>query len=194
MKRFDIPQINTPAYWDAMYAKKYVDETRALRQKEYLSHVPQGAERVIELGCGLSPFAIMAKGIERIPDVWGLDYAPRTIQHLRDNWSGVTWVVGDALATPFRDGYFDVVVAGEILEHFEEPKKLLEEMNRICRAGGTLILSTAKVEFEDPEHLWEFDAADVKQMMDVYGDAQTSVIHSEFFPGRSYTFGWVTKK
>jgi SAM-dependent methyltransferase len=47
---------------------------------------------------------------------------------------------------PFPDGYFDVVVAGEIIEHMTyDPMHLLLESRRVLREGGTLVLSTPNV-------------------------------------------------
>lgn len=193
MKKFSIPNINTPEYWEKVYAGKQIDETKDLRQREYMKLLPKDAQNVIELGCGTSCFPVLAKGELRIPQVFGLDFTPHLIQFLKDSWSGPTWVLGDALNTPFRDGFFDATVAGEIIEHFEEPSLLITEMARITKKGGIMILSTAKVEFEDPEHLWEFDSNDILDMLKPYGTAETKVVESQMFPGRSYTFGWVVK-
>ncbi len=47
---------------------------------------------------------------------------------------------GDAL--PFPDGSFDAVLAFEVLEHVEDDTGLLDEIARVSRPGGVLILST----------------------------------------------------
>lgn len=49
---------------------------------------------------------------------------------------------GDAERLPFRDGAFDLVFAGELLEHLVHPAAFLEEASRVLRAGGLLALST----------------------------------------------------
>lgn len=47
---------------------------------------------------------------------------------------------------PYPDGYFDVVVAGEIIEHMiYDPLHLLLESRRVLREGGTLLVSTPNV-------------------------------------------------
>lgn len=43
---------------------------------------------------------------------------------------------------PYGDSEFDVVTAIEVLEHLENPRKLIREADRILKAKGTLILST----------------------------------------------------
>jgi len=42
----------------------------------------------------------------------------------------------------FEDNYFDSVFAGEIIEHLVDPDKFLEEIHRILKKDGLLILST----------------------------------------------------
>jgi len=43
---------------------------------------------------------------------------------------------------PFADETFDNIIAGEIIEHVENPSHLLREGNRVLKTGGRLIIST----------------------------------------------------
>ena len=43
---------------------------------------------------------------------------------------------------PFGDGEFDVVFAGEIIEHVLDPDRLLQECRRVLKPGARLVLST----------------------------------------------------
>ncbi len=51
-------------------------------------------------------------------------------------------VVGDAMALCFADGTFEVVLCTEVLEHLPDPQRGLDEMLRVLRPGGTLLLTT----------------------------------------------------
>ena len=51
-------------------------------------------------------------------------------------------IVADAHALSFRDGSFEVVLATEVLEHLQEPQKAVDEMFRVLKPGGTLLLTT----------------------------------------------------
>ena len=51
-------------------------------------------------------------------------------------------VVSDAHALAFRDQSFDTVVSTEMLEHLTEPQRAADEMFRVLRPGGTLVLTT----------------------------------------------------
>ena len=51
-------------------------------------------------------------------------------------------VVGDAHALCFGDQRFDVVLCTEVLEHLCEPQRAIDEMMRVLRPGGVLLLTT----------------------------------------------------
>jgi SAM-dependent methyltransferase len=46
--------------------------------------------------------------------------------------------VGDALELPYPDGWFDTVVASEILEHVPQDERAIAELVRVLAPGGTL--------------------------------------------------------
>jgi ubiquinone/menaquinone biosynthesis C-methylase UbiE len=48
----------------------------------------------------------------------------------------------DAHALPFVDGAFDTVLCTEVLEHLPEPQRAIDEMHRVLKPGGELLLTT----------------------------------------------------
>ena len=46
------------------------------------------------------------------------------------------------LSLSFQDGSFDKVVAGNVIHLLDEPLKALNELDRVCRPGGKLIIPT----------------------------------------------------
>jgi 2-polyprenyl-6-hydroxyphenyl methylase/3-demethylubiquinone-9 3-methyltransferase len=55
---------------------------------------------------------------------------------------GITPLLADATALPLADGAFDVVVAGELLEHVTDRAAAVAELARVLRPGGLLVLDT----------------------------------------------------
>jgi len=51
-------------------------------------------------------------------------------------------IIGDAQALGLADRTFDVVLCTEVLEHLPEPQRAIDEMFRVLRPGGTLLLTT----------------------------------------------------
>lgn len=55
---------------------------------------------------------------------------------------GVEPICGDITRLPLPDGVADVVVAGEILEHVPDLRGAVNELARVLRPGGTVVLDT----------------------------------------------------
>ena len=178
MKKFNIPQINTPDYWD----KSQTALDFGLRQQKYLELAGSG-ENIIELGCGLSP---MLEYACHFREKTGVDFSRETIKKASELYPEVKYICADVVDTGIFNK-FDVVVAGEVIEHLEKPELLIAEMERLGRIGGIIILSTPILEFEDKEHLWEFD-----EDYFINKGFKTELVHSERFKGRSYIFAWKT--
>jgi 2-polyprenyl-3-methyl-5-hydroxy-6-metoxy-1,4-benzoquinol methylase len=43
---------------------------------------------------------------------------------------------------PFQDGYFDVVYMGDVIEHLTNPDFAINEVARVIKTNGFLVLST----------------------------------------------------
>jgi SAM-dependent methyltransferase len=64
-------------------------------------------------------------------------------------------VCGSALALPFADESFDVVSAFDVVEHCEPESRALDELTRVLRPGGRLLLSV-------PAYQWAWSDHDVQ--------------------------------
>jgi SAM-dependent methyltransferase len=53
-------------------------------------------------------------------------------------------VLGDISELPFRDNSFDAVINIQVLEHLKEPSIGVNEMARVLKPGGELILTTVQ--------------------------------------------------
>ena len=70
--------------------------------------------------------------------------------------SNAAFLVGDALSLPFGDGGFDTVVALNLIDRVPDPARALDELGRVTRNGGTLILSSPYTWLEEytPAKSW----------------------------------------
>jgi SAM-dependent methyltransferase len=101
---------------------------------EDLSSVRSG--RVLDVGCGGGN---MAKAIKRErPDlvVYGVDTSRNAIASASANAEGVEFRVGTAERLPFEAGYFNAVTMFDVLEHLEDPGRVLAEIARVLAPGG----------------------------------------------------------
>jgi 2-polyprenyl-6-hydroxyphenyl methylase/3-demethylubiquinone-9 3-methyltransferase len=112
----------------------------ALRRGFLLDHVGAG-ERVLDVGCGEGLLAAELAGIGA--DVVGIDVAEEPLKRARarDPELDLRLVDGEG-PWDLPDASFDVVWAGEVIEHVADTAAWLSEARRVLRSGGTLLLST----------------------------------------------------
>jgi SAM-dependent methyltransferase len=60
---------------------------------------------------------------------------------LRPNPAAPPTVVSDSLQLPFKHNTFDTVLCTQVLEHVRNPFSMMEEIGRILRPGGHVILT-----------------------------------------------------
>jgi 2-polyprenyl-3-methyl-5-hydroxy-6-metoxy-1,4-benzoquinol methylase len=91
---------------------------------------------------------------------------------------------------------FDVVVAGELLEHLRDPQRLVGEVRRVLRPGGTFVASVpnayrlkgrllflfGRPPENDPTHLQMFSAADVRALLAGFDDPQLHFVAGRLVP------------
>lgn len=100
----------------------------------------RSGDRVLDVGSGYSIFFLLGRDWPARITCCDLDSA--AMEKMKGLCPGFDWLVSDATALPFADASFDVVYAGEIVEHVGEPRRALAEWNRVLAPGGTLILTT----------------------------------------------------
>ncbi|THH39385.1 class I SAM-dependent methyltransferase [Neolewinella litorea] len=107
-----------------------------------LRHLPAAARVVLDVGCGSAWVARELLG--RKDAVISFDLALRnTTEALRLYPAPSHFAVtGDVLALPFQDNSVDAIISSEVIEHVPEVTPYLENLIRVVRPGGTIILST----------------------------------------------------
>lgn len=100
--------------------------------------------RVLDIGCGdgVLTWKLHQAGAQ----AYGADFSDIAIQYARQQHayhkSDAEFYVASCYDLPFPDGYFDAVISSEVIEHVQEPQKLLNEANRVLKPGGIALIST----------------------------------------------------
>jgi len=120
---------------------------------------------VLDAACGEGYGSdILANYAEKI---YGMDIDEETINHAENKYikSNLQFLKGSIAKLPFVDGYFDVVVSFETIEHVGEDiqKLFLNEVKRVLKEDGILVISTPnkkvytdKRDYQNPFHIREF--------------------------------------
>lgn len=93
--------------------------------------LPPGA-RVLDAGAGEAPYRPLFAHCDYVTQDW-----PGTVHqgaHGAD-------VIADLHDLPLEDGSFDAVLCTEVLEHVAEPARVLDELARVLRPGGSVLIT-----------------------------------------------------
>ncbi|MFF3568001.1 class I SAM-dependent methyltransferase [Nocardia jiangxiensis] len=110
--------------------------------------------RVIDVGAGLGRHSFEA--YRRGADVVAFDQSADDLAQVKVMFGAMAEageapeharaeaVQGDALALPYEDGEFDVVIASEILEHIPSDERAIAELVRVLAPGGALVVTVPR--------------------------------------------------
>lgn len=101
-----------------------------------------GVRHVLDAGCGTGRFtAALTKGVGPGATVVGVDPDQAMLEIARHRIANGT-CRGVVEALPFDDDTFDVTAAITVLEFVSEPVTAVDELVRVTRAGGHIIIGT----------------------------------------------------
>jgi ubiquinone/menaquinone biosynthesis C-methylase UbiE len=133
---------------------------QARKRYEFACAILPPESTVMDIGCGagLGSSMLESHGHAVVP----VDFDDRARALVR----------ADALQLPFKDETFDAIVTFETIEHVPDGHLFLQEMRRVLRPGGTIVISTPNIRFTShpPFHIKE------------YGIDEFFSLVEEFFP------------
>lgn len=131
--------------WSNRVPADYGRAAERMCQKVCAAARIQPGEQVLDVGCGLGSVVASLNANYSQLNLAGVNIDLRQIQVARAGviareQNRVAFIAGDALALPFADGSFDVVLALECTMHFRSRAAFLKEARRVLRPGGRLAL------------------------------------------------------
>jgi SAM-dependent methyltransferase len=118
---------------------------RARRQARMLREVLRvlgSPASIVDIGCGDGAATALAARVNPGHRILGLDWSADALRRARAHGLALIRAEAEPGGLPIASGHADVVIMSEILEHLVDPDSVLEEVRRVLRPGGTLLLST----------------------------------------------------
>lgn len=117
------------------------DQENKIRIKKVINlfQKQNSKKRVLDLGCGDGQISKKIKDLGF--DVYGVDLVKGNLNLARKK--GIKTKLGDLnKKIPFKNDSFDIVYAGEIIEHIYDTRNILSEIKRVLKKEGILIITT----------------------------------------------------
>lgn len=111
-----------------------------IEEKIMFSLLPQLKGKLLDVGCGVGTIScqLQKQGFE----VYGIDFSSAAIKKAKEKGIKAIECDLDKEGIPFEDNYFDVVWAGDVIEHVFDPIFLFKEISRVVKPRGKVLLTT----------------------------------------------------
>jgi SAM-dependent methyltransferase len=119
--------------WSMRLAPLYTDFARL-----------RDAGPILDVGCGTGALASVIAGSTRESEIVGVDPGESFVEYARSRLRDprISLRVGDAMALPFPDRYFDQALSLLVMMFVPRPDRAASEMRRVTRPGGIVSACT----------------------------------------------------
>ena len=124
-------------------SKKYLDLSRKGSMDNnhpgmvILKKLVKNADSVLDLGCGSGTRLNYLTDNGRIPGL-GVDISEKAIEKATKSFPKLKFVKADLENLPLKKNDFDLVYSAFVLEHLDDPEKIIEEAIRVLKPNGKL--------------------------------------------------------
>jgi len=110
------------------------------RYKLAFNWIPEGIHTFLDAGCAWGYGTRFFR--QKSDRVYGLDPTKDYIEIAKNRYSDIVFVESELEKTPFESDFFDAIVSCDTLEHVRDEIACLNEMFRILKPGGVLVITT----------------------------------------------------
>jgi len=117
------------------------------QEKRFLHpFIPDGPNVLMDVGCAAGSMGKSLLESNKAIEVIGVELFAAAAAEARKHYKTVH--VGDLDVMELNyEGYFDVVVCGDVLEHLKDPGVVLKQIHRWLKDGGLLVCSVPNVRY-----------------------------------------------
>jgi SAM-dependent methyltransferase len=159
--------MSTPSTRRALFERRRRELFERLTDPSRFDLRPTGPGNVLDVGCGAKKW----------PGAIGLDISPDTEADVVHDLN--------AFPYPFEDDSFDQILMQDVIEHVDEPIRVMDELHRIARRGAHIQLRTphfsSMLAYSDPTHTHYFSAEAIRTLAEPrfshYTTVRMRVVH-----------------
>lgn len=118
--------------------QNYWHRKRFSEVNRYLEKIQ--ATQILDIGChgGIFTYLIFKKF--KNAKVYGVDISEKAIYYAKKKYNNIKFMVARGENLPFSSNKFDFVTCFEVLEHVENPKKVLANIKRVSKKDANLLI------------------------------------------------------
>ena len=121
--------------------------------------------------------------LSRIADVVGLDYSMDVIEELKNNgvFDNILYANAEKLEELILDKKFEIIVAGDIIEHLANPGLMLDGLKKFCTEDTEIVITTPNAFgllnffrfllnrfLEGQEHVMSYNSQNIRNLLERY--------------------------
>lgn len=141
---------------------------------------------VLDIGCsqGITSILLAREGFQ----VTGIDIEDTSIKYAKSELmkesllvqKKVRFLLKDITKLQPREGTYDTVIMGEILEHFSQPNKLLSAAHRLLKRGGRVIITVPFGYHSFHDHKHSYYVGSLCRLLESYFDELRVEVQSKY--------------
>lgn len=140
--------------WNEQMFKKYNNERVYLHPNPVLRFIEKSRirtilslakiknnDRVLEVGCGEGYILNLINNGK----LYGIDLSNTAIARAKQKLASKTnvkkLIIGPAEKLPFKPKSFDVIICSEVIEHVQNPRRVLQELARVAKPNARIVVT-----------------------------------------------------
>lgn len=135
---------NVPPDWYVRALKEniFLRFWHTSRFKEVGKLIESSGGKILDIGCADGAFTRTILDKSKANQIIGIDVLKSSVDWANKHWKNkkMKFLLGDAHCLKFKNQTFDAVFSLESLEHVLEPLKVLQEVHRVTKKGGYIII------------------------------------------------------
>jgi len=118
--------------------QRFWHTSRFVQAKKYLETVD--ARQILDVGCNSGTFTKQVYNVFPESRIYGIDISQKAISYAKQKYKNISFNVAWAEKLPFKNKSFDLITCFEVLEHVDNPEKIIKEMSRVLKKRGNMII------------------------------------------------------